>query len=207
MRSRHPSRYLVGPFLSPIPREGYLSFMVPHSFIKPEAESVVRRGFQTSPDRILRAYKGRPRPGELSEEELAWGGLYWLLVREAAYDYVKHFRGSTRRGAFRIPRLLAKVCSKCGEPLYGNFCPECGRIVEEVRYLEVWRDGSARMRRLGPFKRLVRGPDAVIFLGDGEEYRVPKIIFHESVVSAVPSGSEFYIHVLEIPRGGRGPGT
>jgi len=196
MKSSKRRRYIVGPLLGPIPREGNLLFLLPAALRERVRESALKAGFSTSPNNILRAYKARPAPGELSTEELAWEYMYWLLVESSAEDYMKHFRGSTRKGAYRIPRLLAKTCPKCGEPLYGDFCPSCGERVEECKYVEVWRDKFACLKVLGPFKTFSKQGNAVKFTGDDQVFEIPKIIFHETVLSVKPAGPLFYIRVL-----------
>ena len=207
MRASRRRRYIVGPLLGPIPRGGGLLFPLPAASRERVGEPALKMGFSTSPDKILRAYKAKPAPGELSSEELAWGCVYWLLVESSAEDYMKHFRGSTRRGAYRVPRLLAKTCPRCGEPLYGDFCPECGERVEGCRYLEVWRDRLAVARVLGPFKTFTEAGNSVKFSGDGVEYEIPRIILHETILSVKPAGPLFYIRVLALERGGGGRAT
>ncbi|MEM3921815.1 MAG: zinc ribbon domain-containing protein [Nitrososphaerota archaeon] len=202
MRSRRPNKYLVGPLLGPIPHEGRLKFLVPAPLIDRIGEPALRAGFSTSRDSIIRAYKARPAD-EVSPDELDWECLYWLLVETRAHDYVKHFKGSLRRGAFRVPRLLARICPKCGEPLFGRFCGSCGELVGEPRYIEVWRDKSAAQALLGPFRAIQEGPEVMKFVGEGLEYSLPKLISRELILSARPCREGFYLHILRVEGGAR----
>lgn len=186
---------MVGPLLGPIPHEGRLKFLVPTPLINNIRESALRGGLSISPTAIVRAYKARPAPDEVSPDELDWGHLYWLLIESPSHDYVKHFRGRARRGAYRIPRLLAKTCSKCGTPLFAGFCAECGERMP-AKYVEVWRDKFAAIKTLGPFNNVERDSLHVKFVGEAGEYRIPRLILHEVLLSAKYFKSKFYINIL-----------
>ena len=209
---------LVGPFLGLKPTDdGNLRFHVPLGLQGRIVEPAFRKEMSVAPSNVLRAYKADVRDTrlvmELGEGEAeVWGtSLYWITVSfKRGYDYYKHFRlARIHPKAVRIPRLLVKVCSECGETTYGDFCPTCGGRPESVKHSEVWRDREAEERLLGPFTEIMNQGGAVRFIGDRMEYRVPRLALHEYVVSASPSGKIFYLRVLHLPRGsgkgGEGP--
>lgn len=183
------SKLFLGPFIDVYRfKDRLLLFKPDPAYRSRIGEKVLEAGLKISPDKIVKAYKN-------------YSGRMWIIVEfKRGYDLFKHFKLADRdKHAWRIPRIIVRVCPSCGGDVVENLCLDCGGEVEKPRHVEVWRDKEA-YEKLIPVEKLKKeGGRIVIDTGSGE-VSIPKHILYEKVVSIVRSSGSIYVKLLDFSR-------